>query len=105
MDFELGEDLQTTQKWAREFAEREIRPVAPRYDETEAFPWPVLKKAAEVGLYSIEFYTETVASDPSGLILPIVAEELCWGCAGIGLALFGSGLLLSTLAYNGTPEQ
>src|SRR5207245_188415 len=37
--------------------------------------------------------------------LPIVAEELCWGCAGIGLGIFGTGLPLSTLAYSGTPEQ
>jgi len=50
MDFQLTEDLITAQKWAREFAEKEIRPVAPEYDETEEFPWPVIKKAAEIGL-------------------------------------------------------
>ncbi len=105
MDFGLGEDLLTARKWAHEFAEREIRPVAADYDEREEFPWPVVRKAAEIGLYSIEFYTESVAADASGLILPIVAEELSWGCAGIGLALFGTGLPLSTLAYSGTPEQ
>src|SRR6266508_694368 len=38
-------------------------------------------------------------------IRPIVLEELCWGCAGIGLAVVGTGLPLSALAYSGTPEQ
>jgi acyl-CoA dehydrogenase len=105
MDFQLSEDLVTTAKWAHEFAEKEIRPVAPEYDETEDFPWPIVRKAAEIGLYSLDFYTETVAQDPSGITLPLVLEELAWGCAGIGLAIFGTGLPLSALAYSGTPEQ
>jgi acyl-CoA dehydrogenase len=105
MDFQLSEDLLTTQKWAHEFAEKEIRPVAPQYDESEEFPWPVVKKAAEIGLYGPEFYMEMVGQDQSGLSLPIVLEELCWGCAGIGLAIFGTGLPLSALAYSGTPMQ
>jgi acyl-CoA dehydrogenase len=105
MDFQLSEDLLTTQKWAREFAEKEIRPVAPEYDESEEFPWPVVKKAAEIGLYGPEFYVEMVAQDQTGITLPLVLEELCWGCAGIGLAIIGTGLPLSALAYSGTPAQ
>jgi acyl-CoA dehydrogenase len=105
MDFELSEDLITTRKWVHDFAEREIRPVAAEYDETEKFPWPVVKKAAEIGLYSVEFYLENVAGDPTGLSLPICMEETCWGCAGIGLGIWGTGLPLSALAYSGTPEQ
>ena len=105
MDFQLSEELITTGKWAHEFAEREIRPVAPEYDESEDFPWPVVRKAAEVGLYGLEFYTEMVAQDSTGVTLPLVLEELCWGCAGIGLAIIGTGLPLSALAYSGTPDQ
>src|SRR6266550_1452663 len=105
MDFQLSEDHLTTQKWVHEFAEREIRPVAPAYDEAEEFPWPVLKKAAEIGLYGLEFYMETLAADPTGLMFPICLEETCWGCAGISLGIWGSGLPLATLAYSGTQEQ
>ena len=105
MDFQLSEDHLTTQKWVHEFAEREIRPVAPLYDEREEFPWPVLRKAAEIGLYGLEFYMDTLAADPTGLMFPICLEETCWGCAGISLGLWGSGLPLATLAYSGTQEQ
>jgi acyl-CoA dehydrogenase len=105
MDFQLTEDHLTTRKWAHEFAEKEIRPVAPEYDESEDFPWTVVKKAAEIGLYSTEFWTEMVAGDPSGLILPIVMEEACWGCAGISLGIFGTGLPLAALAHSATQEQ
>jgi acyl-CoA dehydrogenase len=105
VDFQLSEDQLVTQKWAHEFAEREIRPVAAEYDESEEFPWPVLKKAAEVGLYTPELWIETFAGDPTGLMMPIVMEEVAWGCAGIGLAILGPGLPLAVLASSGTPEQ
>jgi acyl-CoA dehydrogenase len=105
MDFQLSEEHLTVKKWAHEFAEQEVRPVAPQYDETEDFPWPVVKKAAEIGLYSLDFYTEMVGQDNTGLTMPIVQEELAWGCAGIGLGIFGTGLPLATLAYSAAPEQ
>ncbi|MDQ4004751.1 MAG: acyl-CoA dehydrogenase family protein [Actinomycetota bacterium] len=105
MDIQLSEDQITVQKWAREFALNEMRPAAPEYDETEEFPWPVVKKAAEVGLYSLDFWTEMVAQDESGLTLPIVLEELAYGCAGIGLGILGTGLPLASLAYTASPEQ
>ncbi|MDQ4124031.1 MAG: acyl-CoA dehydrogenase family protein [Actinomycetota bacterium] len=104
MDFTLTEEQQELQKWAHEFAEKEIRPVAAHYDETEEFPWPVLKKAAEAGLYSVDIYLQA-QQDPTGLTLPLLMEEVFWGCAGIGLAIFGTGLPLSALASVGTPEQ
>src|SRR5439155_24913926 len=48
---------------------------------------------------------ETLAADPTGLMCPICLEETCWGCAGIALGIWGSGLPLATLAFSGTPEQ
>jgi acyl-CoA dehydrogenase len=104
VDFSLTEEQVELQKWAREFAEKEIRPVAAEYDESEEFPWPVLKKAAEAGLYGIELYMQA-QQDPTGMTLPLVMEETFWGCAGIGLAIFGTGLPLSALASVGTQEQ
>jgi acyl-CoA dehydrogenase len=104
VDFSLTEEQIELQKWAHEFAEKEIRPVAAQYDETEEFPWPVLKKAAEAGIYSPDIYIQS-QQDPSGQTLSIVMEEIFWGCAGIGLAIFGTGLPLSALASVGTTEQ
>ena len=104
MDFSLTEEQLELKKWAHEFAEREIRPVAAEYDESEEFPWPVIKKAAEAGLYGIDIYMNA-QQDQTGLTIPLVAEEIFWGCAGIGLAIFGTGLPLSALAAVGTQEQ
>jgi alkylation response protein AidB-like acyl-CoA dehydrogenase len=104
VDFTLPEEHIELQKWAHEFAEKEIRPVAPDYDESEEFPWDVLKKAAQTGLYAPDIYLQA-QQDTTGLTLPIVMEEVFWGCAGIGLCIFGTGLPLSALAAVGTPEQ
>ncbi len=104
IDFALTEDQVAAQKWVREFAQKEIRPVAPHYDETEDFPWPVLRKAAEIGLYGKDYY-QMVAEDETGVLQPALVEELCWGCAGIALGILGSGLALMALMMQGTPEQ
>jgi acyl-CoA dehydrogenase len=102
--FGLTEEQVEFRKWLHEFAEKEVRPAAPHYDETEEFPWPVVKKAAEIGLYAFDFYQQS-ATDESGLFLVLASEELAWGCAGIALGILGTGLPLAALASSGTPEQ
>ena len=104
VNFALTEEQVEFQKWLHGFAETEIRPVASHYDETEEFPWEVIKKAAEIGLYGFDIYAQG-GTDESGLMMPILAEEIAWGCAGIGLAILGTGLPLAAVASSGTPEQ
>src|SRR3954453_124281 len=100
----LPDDVQQVQKWVHDFAEDAIRPVAHDWDEREEFPWPVVEEAASIGLYGFDFVAQAF-SEPSGLMLPVAAEELFWGDAGIGLAIFGTGLAAAGIAGNGTPEQ
>ncbi|MGH9301831.1 MAG: acyl-CoA dehydrogenase family protein, partial [Acidimicrobiales bacterium] len=101
---ELNEDQLQIQSWVHEFAENVIRPVAAEWDEREETPWPVIEEAAKVGLYSFDFVANTFA-DPTGLTMALVNEELFWGDAGIGLAIFGSTLGVAGIVGNGTPEQ
>jgi acyl-CoA dehydrogenase len=104
VSFQLSEDQREIRDWVHEFAVREIRPQAARYDESEEFPWEVVRKAAEIGLYSHEFLMQTFA-DETGIMPALVAEELSWGCAGIALALQGTGLPVAAIFNQGTPEQ
>src|SRR6476469_2378988 len=100
----LPDDVQQVQKWVHDFAEDAIRPVAHEWDEREEFPWPVVEEAAAIGLYGFDFMAQSFA-EPTGLMLPVAAEELFWGDAGIGLAIMGSGLAAAGIMGNGTPEQ
>ena len=101
---ELNEDQLQIQKWVHDFAENVVRPVAHEWDEREETPWPVIEQAAEIGLYSFDFVANAFG-DPTGLLLPIVMEEMFWGDAGIGLAIFGTTLGVAGIFANGTPEQ
>jgi alkylation response protein AidB-like acyl-CoA dehydrogenase len=101
---DLNEEQIQLQKWLHEFARDVVRPAAHEWDEREETPWPVIQEAAKVGIYGLQFMGHASA-DPTGLTLPIAIEELFWGDAGIGMAIFGSSLALAAIAGNGTPEQ
>ena len=100
----LNEDQLQIQKWVHDFAENVVRPVAPEWDQREETPWPVIEEAAKIGLYSLDFIANCFA-DPAGVLLPVVMEEMAWGDAGIGLAIFGTTLGVIGIFGNGTPEQ
>ncbi len=101
---ELNEEQRQIQKWVHGFAKDVVRPAAHEWDEREETPWPIIQEAAKIGLYSFEFLQSAFA-DPTGLTMPIANEELFWGDAGIGLAIFGSTLCVAGIVANGTPEQ
>jgi alkylation response protein AidB-like acyl-CoA dehydrogenase len=86
------------------FAREVIRPVAAEYDRAQELPWPVLEEAARQGLYHWQLYAE-LSTDPTGLSLPIVMEELFWGCAGIGLTIVMPALALAAIRQAATDEQ
>ncbi|HZI97025.1 MAG TPA: acyl-CoA dehydrogenase family protein [Actinomycetales bacterium] len=101
---ELNDDQREMRTWVHDFAERVVRPVAREWDEREETPWPVIAEAARIGLYSLDA-TVGFFVDPTGLMLPVVSEELFWGDAGIGMALFGTQLASSAIYSSGTPDQ
>src|SRR5688500_1241102 len=101
---ELNEDTIQIQKWIHDFAENVVRPVAHEWDEREETPWPVIEQAAEIGLYSLDFFMSAF-SDPTGVQLAVALEELAWGDAGIALAIVGTTLGVIGITANGTAEQ
>ncbi|MEA2298792.1 MAG: acyl-CoA dehydrogenase [Solirubrobacteraceae bacterium] len=100
----LSQDQKDIRDWVHGFAAQVVRPAAAEWDEREETPWPVIAEAAKIGLYSFESIAQFFA-DPTGLLLPIVNEELFWGDAGIGMAIMGTTLALANLFGAGTPEQ
>jgi acyl-CoA dehydrogenase len=99
VDFALSEEERMIRDLAHEFAEKEIRPVAEYYDEHEGeYPMPVVKKAAQLGLAGGAF-------GAGGISGVLIVEELSWGCAGIALAIFSSGLAAAAIYGMGTEEQ
>ncbi len=104
MDFALNEEQQEFKDRARAFARDTIRPAARKHDEEESTPWEVIKEARRQGFGGLEAIQRS-AGDPEGQLQVISAEEFHWGCAGIALAISGSGLAAAGIASSGTPEQ
>ncbi len=104
MDFALNAEQQEHKDNIRRFAREVIRPAARKHDQEESTPWEVIKEAREWGIQGLDAIQST-GQDPDGQMGIISAEELHWGCAGIALAISGSGLAAAGLAASGTPEQ
>lgn len=80
------------QSVARKFAREEIAPAAPHYDKTGEYPWPLVKKAWELGLINNHIPAEVGGTEIDVLTTCIMAEEMAWGCTGIQTALEATGL-------------
>src|SRR6476469_3341632 len=104
MDFALTDEQLEHKERCRTFAREVIRPAARKHDEEESTPWEVVKEARRQGLQGIDHLQRT-AADGDGQMGAIAAEEMHWGCAGIALAITGSGLAAAGIAATGTPEQ
>jgi alkylation response protein AidB-like acyl-CoA dehydrogenase len=79
---------------SRTIADNEIRPVAAEYDRTGDFPWPVVEKIAEAGLFGV-FIDEAyggLAGDSRTMNMVLVTEELSKACGGISLAFASTAL-------------
>jgi acyl-CoA dehydrogenase len=99
------------------FATQSIRPIAAQHDADETMPWDLMKQAQGFGLSQTALIDaqktsgdDAAESEPkrpkkTGRLTCVGSEELAWGCAGIALALGGSGLAAAPVARMGTPEQ
>jgi acyl-CoA dehydrogenase len=92
VSFQLSEEQEALRDLAAEFAKNEIRPVSGHHDETGEYPWEVLKKAHEIGLLNTHVPEEYGGLDLSAFDGILIAEELAWGCSGIGTAMEANGL-------------
>jgi acyl-CoA dehydrogenase len=105
VNFALNDEQREIQLLARDFARKEIIPVAEHYDKSHEFPWPVVKRAQEMG-----FTCMNVPEKYGGLALSLfeeilVGEELSWGCSGISTAIAVSGLAYLPILIAGTEDQ
>ena len=104
--FQLTEEQEQMRQLAHRFAESEIRPVAAEYDESEQMPWPVIEKAAQIGLTSFRYPEEYGGGGVEDLLTTcIVAEELSWGCLGIGMSILTLGLAAVPILLSGNEQQ
>lgn len=104
VDFRLSNDQKQIQQLARDFARKEVMPVAAHHDETGEFPVEVVKKAWEVGLCNTKIPTEYGGIGLGVFEGAIIAEELGFGCTGITTAIEANNLAEAPLVVAGSDE-
>jgi len=101
MTFTLDEDQEAIRESAHEFARDVIRPVAPHHDTTGEYPWEVLTQAFDAGLMNLHLPEKYDGAGFSHLDSLLVAEEMAWGCSGIGTAMEANGLAQAPVIVSG----
>lgn len=76
MDFNLTESQRAVQGLARKFAEEEIRPHVLKFDESQEFPYEIVKKASELGFMGMTWPEELGGAGLSELEAIVIIEEI-----------------------------
>ena len=105
IDFSLTEEQKALQEMAREFALKEMRPNAAKYDKGDEFSEDVMQKAFEVGFLSCTIPTEYGGGGLSDIDTVIISEELAAGCAGMYTTMMVNALAYTPIILFGTDEQ
>lgn len=99
MDFELTPVQKMIRDLARDFAEREIQPIAAKIDETGEFPLENIKKMGKLGLLGMLIPREYGGSGLDSLSFALAVEEVSKVCASHGAALTGQNTLVNYGIY------
>ena len=76
MDFELSDDHRLLQRTVRDFALKEVAPVAEELDRHKRFPYEIVSKLGELGLMGIPFPEEYGGGGGDTLAYALAVEEL-----------------------------
>lgn len=105
INFQLSEEQVALQDLAKKFGKEEIAPKAAHYDQTMEYPWPIIKKAHEVGLMNTHIPQEFGGLGLGTIEGCLIAEELAANCSGIYTALEANSLAQAPLIVAGSTEQ
>jgi acyl-CoA dehydrogenase len=105
MDLRLGDQQLALQDTARRFAQTEIAPKAPQYDQSGEFPREVIRTAWELGLSSTCIPERFGGVALSTFESCLVTEELSWGCSGITTSIMCNDLGLMPIVLAGSEDQ
>ncbi|MFF2288238.1 acyl-CoA dehydrogenase [Peribacillus butanolivorans] len=106
MDFSLTKEQQMIKDMVRDFAEKEIKPIAIELDAKSMFAEDVFKKMGKLGLLGIPFPEEYGGSGGDTISYAIAVEEIGKACGGTGLSYAAAvSLGASPIYYFGTEEQ
>ncbi len=106
MNFELTEEQKMIRDLARDFAQKEIAPIAAKIDETGEFPRETVKKMGALGLMGIEVPPEYGGGGLDCMSYVLAMEQVSMVCASHGTIMsVNNSLVCYGLNKFGTEDQ
>jgi len=106
LNFDLPKDAELTRKVVREFAEKEIAPIAQELDDKEEFSYELTRKMGELDFFG-PFVSEQYGGSEAGYLnYIIIVEEIARVDASQAATIAaGNSLGIGPIYYFGTEEQ
>ncbi len=106
MDYILSKEQQFVKEMVREFAIKEVKPIAAEIDQTERFPMENVKKMAKIGMMGIPVPLEYGGTGGDNLSYILTVEELSKVCGTTGVIVSAhTSLCIAPILAFGTEEQ
>jgi butyryl-CoA dehydrogenase len=106
MDFQLTEEQKLFKKTVKEFADKEIKPLAAKIDKEEYFPWELYKKMGKLGLMGMTVPKQYGGSGIDRISYMIALEEISRVCGSTGITVEAHNSLgVGHIYEKGTEEQ
>jgi alkylation response protein AidB-like acyl-CoA dehydrogenase len=106
VDFKLDSEHKLIQDMARDFAQKEIAPIAARIDEEATFPTETVRKMGELGFMGIEIPEEYGGTGMDCLSYVLAMIEISKACASHGVIMsVNNSLVCYGIHHFGTEKQ
>ncbi len=106
MNFDLTDEQSSIRRLVRDFAEKEVKPVAEELDRTKSFPYEIVKKLGELGLMGIPYPEEYGGGGADTLSYAIAIEELARIDSSVAITVAANTSLATWPIYAfGSEEQ
>ncbi len=106
MDFSINNKEKLFLQMIREFAEKEVKPLAAEIDEEERFPIETVEKMGKIGIMGIPVPIQYGGQGGTNQMYSMAVEELSRVCATTGVIVSAhTSLCIAPIMENGTEEQ
>lgn len=105
MSFQLTEEQRMIQTTVREFARREIEPIAARCDRESLFPRETLSKMAEMGLLGMMIPVEYGGAGLDTVSYSLAMQEVAYACASTSVIMGVNNLVCEPIFKFGSEAQ
>ncbi len=105
MSFQLTEEQKMVRLMARDFAAKELEPVAAERDQQEIFPMDVVKKMGELGLLGMMVPDEFGGAGAGAVSYCLALQEIAYACASTAVTMSVANLSTEPLLKFGDESQ